>query len=157
MKELSEESKVWVYQSDKDFTLERTQIMEAKLKSFCLDWTAHDKALKADFKILYNRFIILAVDEGFNQASGCSIDKSVSFMKKLGSELNCNLFERMEIAYFEDNTVKCIHYNELSDALSSSKVNEDTLFFDTLIKTKAQLSAFLIPLKQHWLMQRVKV
>ncbi|MEZ4804427.1 MAG: ABC transporter ATPase [Bacteroidia bacterium] len=157
MKELSEDSKVWVYQSDKDFTSNQISVMESKLNAFCVDWTAHDKALKADFEILYNRFIILAVDEGYNSASGCSIDKSVNFMKTLGAEINCNLFERMEMAFLENDSVKSIHFNKLSEALSSNKVNEESLFFDTLIKTKAQLKDFLIPLKQHWLMQRVKV
>jgi hypothetical protein len=75
---LPEESKIWVYQSNRKFSDTEFSEIESAF-SFLENWAAHNK-----FSFLlsakYNRFIILAVDQDVQSATGCSIDASVEFI-----------------------------------------------------------------------------
>lgn len=150
--DLSQDSKVWVYQSDREFKEHDIETIRETLTDFCAGWTAHDIALKADFDILFNRYIILTVDETATNASGCSIDKSVKKMKELSETLQINFFDRMTMVYMEQGQLYDIHLSEIKPAINRGDLKEDTLFFNPLIKTLGELAeGFLIPLKQHWL------
>src|ERR1700712_1888920 len=95
----SEKSRVWIYQSDKQLSDENVSALQQQLDSFTTGWTAHNSQLKAKAEIRYNRFIILIVDESQAGASGCSIDKSVNYMKQIEQQFNINLFDRFNLAY----------------------------------------------------------
>lgn len=158
MEEFSEHSKLWVYQSDRVLKEQEIEIAENALADFCLQWTAHNNQLKATYKILYKRFIVLVVDETHNDASGCSIDKSVAFLKSLEQRLNISLFNRMQMAYIKSDEVIVIDYNEIAEAYKSGHINESTLFFNTGIDRLKKLETeLLIPLKQHWLYSRLPI
>jgi hypothetical protein len=96
---ISENSRVWVYQSDRPFTNEEEQAIQKILNDFTIEWQAHGHALAALAEIYYHQFIVLSVDEQIAGATGCSIDKSVHLMKELESKFNINLFDRFRMAY----------------------------------------------------------
>lgn len=150
--DLSSDSKVWVYQSDREFKSHDLEILQEKLSEFCASWTAHDIALKADFDILFNRYVLLVVDETATNASGCSIDKSVKKMKELSEQLHINFFDRMTMVFMEQGQLFDIHLSEVKPAINRGDIKADTLFFNPLIKTLGELAeGFLIPYQQHWL------
>ncbi len=152
----SPESKVWVYQASREFTVEEHTLLIGKLRQFCVEWTAHNKQLKADCDIVYDRFVTLVVDESNSTASGCSIDKSVHFLKESGMMLDLDFFEKMQIGYLKDYEFKTAHYNKLKQLFKEGEIDEDTLFFDTNIQKLSDYSDFVKPLKAHWLMDKVK-
>jgi hypothetical protein len=49
--------------------------------NFCIQWTAHGANLKAYGEVRHHRFIVMIVDETAAGASGCSIDKSIHFIR----------------------------------------------------------------------------
>src|ERR1700743_2848690 len=100
--QFSENSRVWIYQSDRELTNAQVLQLQVQLNNFTTGWTAHNNALKAKAEIRYNRFIILVVDESQAGASGCSIDKSVNFMKQVEQAYGINLFDRFNLAYRSD-------------------------------------------------------
>jgi hypothetical protein len=59
--QFSENSRVWVYQSDKKLSDSEVQQVQNQLDSFTTSWTAHNNQLKAKAEIRYNRFLILIV------------------------------------------------------------------------------------------------
>jgi DNA phosphorothioation-dependent restriction protein DptG len=67
---LSGTSRIWVYQSSRELSENEVVEMSHKLERFIEEWTRHGDDLKGSFQIKYNHFIILAVDESFNQVSG---------------------------------------------------------------------------------------
>ncbi len=150
--DLSDSSRVWVYQSERALTSEEVQYISDRLTSFCISWTAHDKALKAGFDILYNRFIVLSVDESMTGASGCSIDKSTRELKDISQQLGIDFFNRMQVAYLKNEEVQTVHLSEADALLDKGFISEDTLFFNTLVKDLGALkNQFLLPYKQHWI------
>jgi len=80
---LPDDSKVWIYQSNRKLTDNEVAEIEADIMVFLENWSAHGTSLEASFAVKYNRFIVLAVNQEVQAATGCSIDASVQFIQKL--------------------------------------------------------------------------
>jgi len=141
--ELPQNSRVWIYQS-KDY-LNETQVnnIQKLLEKFTTSWESHQKPLKASFEVAYNRFIILAVDESFNQASGCSIDSSVHFLKELENQFGLDLFNRQYVAFWQGEEVKTTSLLEIKQKIAEGIIQENTLIFNNLV---SDIASF----KQKW-------
>ena len=60
---ISENSRVWIYQSDRILSSEEVKQIQEKLDGFTSQWLAHGHELLALAEIRYNQFIIISVDE----------------------------------------------------------------------------------------------
>jgi hypothetical protein len=145
------DARVWVYQSNKKFSDAEIKLLEEEGAGFITDWSAHGAELKASFDILYSRFIVIAVDERQVVASGCSIDKSVNFMKQLEKKLDLNLFDRMQVAYKNEDSVIVCSLNDFEKLADENKINEDTIVFNNMVTTKSDFdSVWEVPLRKSW-------
>lgn len=148
---ISEHSRVWVYQANRIFNSTETEEIQQKLNSFTSQWLAHGNELLAVGEIRYNQFIILSVDEQQMGATGCSIDQSVKFMLQLEREFNVNLFDRFQLAYRDGEVIKTSNREEFEGLLKSGQINADTIVFNNLVSTRAGLeSNWEIPMKDSW-------
>jgi hypothetical protein len=86
---LPEESRIWIYQSNRKFSDDEMTEIETALQAFLQNWAAHGTSLESSYQLKYNRFIILAVNQEVQNATGCSIDASVEFIQSL--EKKCDL------------------------------------------------------------------
>lgn len=146
-----EHSRIWIYYAKDPFTEEENDAASDMLLKFCQDWTAHNQALFATAKIFHKRFIVLMVDESKAGASGCSIDKSVSFVKMLGEKYHKDLFNRMIFSYIENNNVHSLNQADFKKAYEGNVINDNTKVFDHLVQTKKQFeSQWIKPLKESW-------
>ncbi len=148
---ISENSRVWIYQSDRPFTIEEEQAIQKILNDFTTEWQAHGHALAALAEIYHHQFIVLSVDEQIAGATGCSIDKSVHLMKELESKFNINLFDRFRMAYKSgDDIINCSR-EEFEERIKEGIVNAQTLVFNNMISTRRELeSSWNIPLVESW-------
>src|SRR5690349_23941697 len=103
--EFSDQSRVWIYQSNRAFTASESSKVEKDLNAFAAQWEAHGAQLKAKAELRYNRFVILIVDEVQATASGCSIDRSAGFIRDLEQEYGVTMFDRFNMAYKKNNEV----------------------------------------------------
>ena len=92
-------SKVWIYQASHVLTPEQSADILKSAEEFIESWTAHQANLKAGVRMAHNAFLVFAVDESYNDASGCSIDKKVHFVKNIVQQTGINFFDRMQAAY----------------------------------------------------------
>ena len=112
---LNENSRVWIYQSDRIFKDEEILFLNSELKTFVAQWAAHGSQLFGDHLVFQKRFIILCVDESQSNASGCSIDSSVRVIKALGKELSVDFFSRMNVYIEKDGLIKYVHISEVKE------------------------------------------
>ncbi|MFT6849779.1 MAG: hypothetical protein ACJATA_000582 [Sphingobacteriales bacterium] len=158
-KDISADSKVWVYQSNREFLANEALLINADLKEFLAYWTAHNKDLKAYGELVYNRFLVIAVDESLNQATGCSIDKSVGFVKELETKFKTNFFVRTDIA-FRDKEGDIV-IKEMSNFMTSAEMGEidsETIVFNNLISSFGDFkNKWEIPAKDSWHSQWIPV
>ncbi|MBS1532734.1 MAG: ABC transporter ATPase [Bacteroidetes bacterium] len=152
--QFSEQSRVWIYQSDKELTDEQAARLHILLNNFAAEWTAHNHQLKAKAEVRYNRFIILIVDESQAGASGCSIDKSVNFLKRVEQEFGISLFDRFNFAYREGEKVLSAPRHRFEELLKEGKINSNTIVFNNLVPTLADLETkWEVPFKDSWHLQ----
>lgn len=147
----SEQSRVWIYQSDRELYDDEVKQLHEILNKFASEWTAHNHQLKAKAEIRYNRFLILIVDEDQAGASGCSIDKSVNFIKKLEQEFKISLLDRFNLAYREGEKVLSAPRDEFEELLRSGKINSNTVVYNNLVQNLEQLETkWEVPFKDSW-------
>ena len=151
IQQMPPDARVWVYQSNRLLSDAEVSTITKAGADFIASWSAHGAALKASFDVLYNRFIVIAVDEKQALASGCSIDKSVRFVKELEQQFNLNLFDRMQVAYRKDDKIAACSLNEFEKLAAAHQVDENTIVFNNMVTTKAAFEKeWEVPVKESW-------
>lgn len=149
---LEDSARIWIYQSSRKFTESEKNTISETLSAFTHSWVAHGNPLKTSFTILQDQFIILATDENFNEASGCSIDSSVRVIRQLDQQFSLGLFDRTKIAFSKGETIEMIPLNELPKTLESGRWNSCSVVFNNVIESKGQLkNDWCVPAGQTWL------
>jgi hypothetical protein len=149
--QFSEHSRVWVYQADRELPGAEVGQLQAELDAFTISWTAHNHQLKAKAEIRYNRFIILIVDESQAGASGCSIDKSVHFVRHLEQKYHITLLDRFNIAYKTGDAVLSAPRMAFEDLVKNGTVTGDTIVFNNLVQNFGELGhKWEVPFKESW-------
>ena len=145
------DARVWVYQSKRILSDAEVNIIKKSGTDFIVGWAAHGANLKASFDVVYNRFIVIAVDEKQAAASGCSIDKSVRFVKELDQQFDLNLFDRLQVAYRIENEIKSCHLSEFEKLAAQNIVDGSTIVFNNMVSNKTDFDKqWEIPLKKSW-------
>ncbi len=149
---LPDYSRIWIYQANKKLDSKSVAILSETLKTFTEKWLVHGQPMHASFDIRFDRFVILAANEGINASSGCSIDSSVRTLKEVGHALQLDFFDRREVAFKNGDDVLLLNISTLKNSLSKGDWNADTLVFQNLIAEKSQLdTAWIISAKASWL------
>ncbi len=148
---LSPESRVWIYQSNRNFTeVEQHEISE-KLTEFVEQWMAHGQPLKASFVLPHNRFIVIAADQAFNTPTGCSIDAQVKLILELEQTYGLQLLDKMNVTF---KTGEYFAYKPLLDfkkMIKDKSVNEETIVFNNLVNSIAEWhDSWQVPIKDSW-------
>ncbi|HEY5328189.1 MAG TPA: ABC transporter ATPase [Mucilaginibacter sp.] len=152
--QFSENSRVWIYQSDRKLTDREVQQIQIQLDYFTVGWTAHASQLKAKSEIRYHRFLIFVVDESQAGASGCSIDKSVNFIKQVEQQFNIRLLDRFNLAFREGNEVLSAPRHDFEAMLKQGSINTNTIVFNNMVQTLNELETkWEVPFKDSWHMQ----
>ena len=150
-KNLPNNSRVWIYQADREFTVKEIAIISEQAEAFINSWTRHGDDLKGSFTIKYNQFLILAVDESFNNVSGCSIDSSVRFVQQLENDLNIDLMDKMNVTFKDNNHINLVKLADFQKYAKDEKVTAETIVFNNMVNTKEDLeNNWEIPAKNSW-------
>ncbi len=148
---LPEESRVWIYQANRSFTDEELDEIKAKMSTFLEQWTAHGSDLQAGFSIEYKRFIIIALNQNLNMATGCSIDASVHFIQQLENDYNVDLMDKMNVSYKQGEYVA---YKSLLDFKKMAKdraISKNTIVFNNLVTNIAEFKEnWEVPASESW-------
>lgn len=136
---LIDSSKVWVYQSTREFTEKEVEEINEVLRNFVDTWKRHGKDLKASFQIRYNQFVILAVDESYNGISGCSIDASANMFKNIEDKYNVDMFNKLNTAFKYGDHINIVTLSDFQKYVKEDKINNKTIVFNNMITTKKEL------------------
>ncbi len=147
----SPQSKVWIYQSNRQFTTTEAEEIQQKLNSFTAQWTAHGHQLKAKAEIPYNFFIVLIVDQDSASATGCSIDSSVKVIKEIEQAYGVDLFDRFNMAYKIDNEVHVNTKEDFETLITIKKITPQTVVFNNLVQTLEEYQQkWEVPIENSW-------
>ena len=153
-KSLPDRTRVWVYQSNRPFSIQEEKSIRKQGEEFLRKWSAHGAKLNAAFEVFHNRFIALFVDEEQAKATGCSIDKSVRLIKSFDKEFDVKLLDRNMVAYKVGASIEIIERDEFLAKFRNSELSADTQIFDNLVSTKREFEVrWEVPLKDSWLFE----
>ena len=148
---LPEHSRVWIYQCNRSFNSIEAESIESKLIDFISTWEAHGKPLSASYDFPYNRFVILALDQSINEASGCSIDTSVRFIQSLEKEYDVNLMDKMNISFKQGEFVAYKSLTEFRKMVKQKAVSKKTIVFKNLVTNIHEYKAnWEVPAEDSW-------
>lgn len=151
-KTMPDDSRIWIYQSNRDFNESEIGIINDKTTSFLDNWQAHGKDLECSYSIIDKRFIIIAVNESFNPIGGCSIDFSLQLIKDISNTIGIDLLNRLVVNLKIDNRLESLSLSDLKNKIKDGDFSPETIIFNTAINSKSELlNNFEIDIKSSWL------
>ena len=148
---LPEESRVWIYQANRSFSDDELLEIKDKLNVFIQNWTAHGSDLQSGYTIKYKRFIVIALNQNLNNATGCSIDASVHFIQRIEKDYNVDLMDKMNVSYKQGEFVA---YKTLLDFKKMAKdkaVSKNTIVFNNMVNNIAEFKEnWEVPASESW-------
>ena len=161
---LNKSSKVWVFQSSSEIPASLLQNISNDSKDFLEQLNSHGRSLKSSFKLIYNHFLIIAVENSKNEISGCSIDTITRFVKNLELKYNLSFFDRLIVKYKKNNeNIKSASLNEFKTICKTKMIDDDITVFNNLVKNIDELENIWETnihnswLKDIWMMRNIKL
>lgn len=148
---LSDEARVWIYPASRAFNLKECEKIIAKLNTFLTQWTAHGASLNAGVSIPYKRFIVIALDESQQGATGCSIDKSVKIIQEIEATYSVTLLDKMNVSFKQGEYITYKPLIDFKKMIKSKAVTKNTIVFNNLVVNKEEfLTQWEVPAHQSW-------
>jgi len=148
---LPNNARVWIYQANREFTENEILEVSKKAEDFIETWTRHGEDLKASYEIKYQQFLVLAVDESFNDVSGCSIDSSVRFIKTTEQSFGIDLMNKLNIAFKIGENINTVSLAVFQQFVKEDKIDGDTIVFNNMVQSKADYDTnWEVPASQSW-------
>ena len=142
---IPKESRIWIYASEIKLSQDQQYYILNHISTHLNSWNAHKITLTAGVIILENHFIVVALDDSKNAASGCSIDTLQNTIQELENELSISLLNRLNVFGKIREEIKCIPTFRLKN-----EIDEHTLFYDLTIQKKSEIERWLKPIKDGW-------
>ncbi len=149
-------SRVWVYQCNRAFSINECLEIEKLLQNFVKEWNSHGDSVKGYANLFFGQFIIFMADETLIKVGGCSTDASTRIIKNIEQDYGVQLFDRQMLAFIVKERIHLIPLGQVNYSIENEFITPDTLYFNNTILTKKELlSHWIIPVKDSWLSGRI--
>jgi len=148
---MPDEARIWIYQSNRKFTDDEFAEIDKAVRDFIEGWAAHGTGLESSYRLMYNRFIILAVNQEMHSASGCSIDESVRFIQSLEQKYGVDLLDKMNVTFRNGEHIAHKPLVDFKRMAKEKAVSENTIVFNNLVNTVGEWKDFWeVPAAESW-------
>ncbi len=148
---LPEDSRVWIYQSNRKFSDVELAEIESELILFVEKWAAHGNELEASYLLKHNRFIILAVNQEIQQVTGCAIDSSVSFIQNLEKKYQVELLDKMNVTFRNGEYIAHKSLLDFKKMAKEKAVTANTIVFNNLVNNIEEFNEnWEVPAGDSW-------
>jgi len=147
---MNPESRMWFYGLKTPMNAAQSAELKGIMDDFVGGWKAHGAQLAAAYRLIANQFLIIAVDETQQQATGCSIDKSVHLLQEFGENHDLDFFNRMLVYVLENGTFTSYSTAELKAAIAEGKIGPNTQIMNTTAATLKESGMGTLDLADSW-------
>ena len=153
-----ESSRVWIFQGDRPLSPADHEFAETTLHSFISNWKSHGNPMVASFKILYNQFVVIALNTASgHEASGCGIDGLVKVMKVIGEKTKIDFLNNANIAFLKNQNIYIIKHTQLKNEIEKGVINQDDKVFINSITSLSEVNKkWLVPVNESWISKYFK-
>lgn len=154
--DFDDNSRVWVYQCNRLFTLSEALEIEELLENFSKEWNSHGDSVKGFANLFFGQFIIIMADESKTKVGGCSTDASVKLIKNIEKDYHVHLLDRQLLAFIVKERIQLLPLEQVNYSIENEFITPETLYFNNTILTKKELLRhWIIPVKESWLSNRI--
>ena len=149
---LSDSARVWFYFVPNDLSDAQLNKFEHDRLNFLASWNTHGKSNQAEIMFFEKKLIMVIAQNQNESISGCSIDKSVAWIKSLSLEWGMDLLDRNWVLYedMHHQTILC-RLNQFWAKRKAKEVTDQTLLFDTTCQTLHEVrERWKVPFHQSW-------
>ncbi len=152
---ISDTDTVWIYQASRRLNDAEQSELLASGREFCAGWATHGKPLDAAVFLMDGLFVIVKVNSALMAASGCSIDKSLQWIRNMEKQFGITLLDRMQIAWVDEaGNIERASLNDAKAAFAGGALTNGCKVFNHTISNGADLKTkWLDPLPESWLMR----
>ncbi len=150
MTSMHPESRMWFYGLEQPLTEKQAEVLRELMDDFVGQWKAHGAQLAAAYRLMGNQCLVIAVDERQQQATGCSIDKSVHLLMEFGQRFEIDFFNRMLVFTADESGIEAYTPTALKAAITERKITPETLVMHSLAPTLGASGNGMIPLSESW-------
>ena len=138
---LPDHGRLWVFPSSEHLSDDQRARFGDTVDEFLDQWAAHGQPLQASRDILFDRFVVVGVNEDAEKPSGCSIDALVNRLRALGAAEGLSLIDHAPVWYRVGDGVDSVSRAGFRALAGQGQVSPETVVFDTSITTVAELRA----------------
>lgn len=143
-------SRMWFYGLAAPMSYAQVTALLAVMEDFVAQWKAHGAQLAAGYRIIAKQCLIIAVDESQQQATGCSIDKSVHLLQEFGAQYNLDFFNRLLVFTMGSDGLEALTPAQLKERIADGSIDGSTPVINTLAATLGESGDGMIPLAESW-------
>lgn len=153
-----DQSRVWIYQSSRLFSMGEALQIEDLLNTFVENWKSHGAPVKGFATLFFGQFVVFIADETAISVGGCSTDSSVRLVKDMEGIFKVNFFDRTNLAFALKGKVQTIPMTQLNYALENKFIDSETVYFNNTVLTLGALkSKWMIPISESWLKAKISL
>lgn len=152
---ISDTDTVWIYQASRRLNDAEQSELQASGREFCASWATHGKPLDAAVFLIDGLFVIVKVNSALLAASGCSIDKSLQWIRAMEQKFGTTLLDRMQVAWIDEaGNIERASLNDAKAAFAGGALTTGCKVFNHSLSNGADLKTkWLDPLPESWLMR----
>lgn len=146
-KSLSDNSKIYIYPSNRKFYSNELLIIDERLKQFFETFEESE----ISYKIKYGRFIIVFVSDKTPLSIDLN-DKLVTFIFSLEKEFKLSLLDKVNVCFKQGEYVQLKEMGEFKKLIKNKGVSKKTIVFDNLIVNKKEFeNCWEAPAGESWI------
>lgn len=156
-KQIPDESKLWIFPSSRKFYPQEIAGLKEKIKDFLSDWDDGDSVIKSSYRLEYDRFIIITVDDSQHSLSIQAHDLLITFIQELEKIYQLILMDKINVCYKQGEFVQYKDLIDFKKMMKAKGVSQKTIVFNNMITIKSELKYdWEINIMDSWLGRFVK-
>lgn len=152
---ISDTDTVWIYQASRRLNEAEQSELRSSGREFCASWATHGKPLDAAVFVIEGLFVIVKVNSALMAASGCSIDKSLQWVRNMEQQFGITLLDRMQVAWVDEaGNIERASLNDAKAKFAGGTLTAGCKVFNHSLSNGADLKTkWLELLPESWLMR----
>ena len=150
--DLPDTARLWTFGVSRPLEPREEDRLLSAVDAFLDEWKAHGLPLAAAREWLYDRFLLVGVDDAVTPPSGCSIDALVRTLGEIEQELGLEIVGSAPIWYWKDGELRRVSRARFREEAAGGAVTADTVVFDPSVTRVGELRAgkWELPVERSW-------
>lgn len=150
--ELPDHARVWIFGVEAELPPPDEASFLRAVDDFLDGWAAHGAPLRCGREWVRGRFLMVAVDEGVEAPSGCSIDAFVNTLRHMERTVGTLIVDNSAVWYVDGSSIRRVSRPEFRRLAETGVVTPETTVFDnTVIRVSdVRRGRWEVPARESW-------